>query len=303
MPFNLIWQIPARHYWETRWLRFLLSGLDIVEHDDTTGDGFNHVGRYGLVLPDSIVVDTGRFSLAPKTGIHRRMMAQRLAYYEAFARPGNKVALIHIGDETGQDLPIRAYAHFAAAVRNYAYPQFDALDHVMTVPLGFGSMSGRDTASEPRNIAWAFMGTIWPRGPRARMLKALLDVPGGYIHTTPRFGQAMLSAGAYGGILRRTLFCPAPPGDRTWDSFRLYEGLEMGCLPIVEHGQGYYRRLLGEHPMIEVADWNEAVPVIRNLLANPAQAEERRQACEIWWQEWKARLVRDVAALMQGRLA
>ena len=147
------------------------------------------------------------------------------------------------------------------------------------------------------------MGTIWPRGPRARMLKALLDLPGGYIHTTPHFGQAMLSAGAYGSILKRTLFCPAPPGDRTWDSFRLYEGLEMGCLPIVEHGQGYYRRLLGEHPMIEVADWDEAVPVVRELLANPTRAEERRQACAAWWQATKTRLARDVAALIRSRLA
>ena len=152
MPFNLIWQIPARHYWEHRWLRFLLSELDIVEHDDTTGDGFNHVGRYGLTLPNAIVVDTGRFSQAPGTGAHQRMMAGRLAYYEAFRRQGHKIALVHLGDEMGQDLPIQAYANFAAVLRNYAYPQFDALAHVMTVPLGFASMSGDSAQPVRRDI-------------------------------------------------------------------------------------------------------------------------------------------------------
>jgi hypothetical protein len=302
MPFNLIWQIPARHYWEHRWLRFLLSGLDIVEHDDTTGDGFNHVGRYGLVLPDAIVVDTGRYALDPGADRHRQLLDRRLAYFDSFRRKDYKVGLIHISDEIGEDLPIQAYDNFALVLRNYAYPQFDALAQVRILPLGCSIMSGTIPDQGQRNIAWAFMGTVWPGGPRARMLQALLDVPGGFIHTTPQFGLGTLSPPVYGGILRRTLFCPAPRGDRTWDSFRLYEGLEMGCVPMVERAEGYFRRLLGEHPMIEIDDWSEAARLARALLEDRPTLDARRQACGDWWQATKARLAREVAALVRERL-
>ncbi|MBM3598106.1 MAG: exostosin family protein [Alphaproteobacteria bacterium] len=301
MAVNLIWQAPGRHYWEYHWLRFLLGDVDLVEHQDTTGDGFTHHGRYKLILPDAIVIDTGRFSLSNDRRKYNELLEQRLAYFHEFTRQGCRVGLIHISDETGNDLPVEAYASFRFVLRNYLYPQFDALRHVRTIPLGY-SGDGSAPAAGARNVSWSFMGTVWPGGPRTRMLQAMLEIPGGFIHTTPHFAQGMVPAPAYRSMLRRSLLCPAPRGDRTWDSFRLYEGLEAGCLPLVERADGYYRRLLGEHGLIEVGDWAEAARIARDLLADRTTLEARRNACSDWWQSYKGRLVREIGELVRVHL-
>lgn len=39
--------------------------------------------------------------------------------------------------------------------------------------------------------------------------------------------------------------------------------------------------------MIRVSDWSEAPDAIAELQADPGALEQRRLACETWWQEHK----------------
>ncbi|MBM3571857.1 MAG: hypothetical protein FJX52_05770 [Alphaproteobacteria bacterium] len=134
------------------------------------------------------------------------------------------------------------------------------------------------------------------------MLQAMQDVEGGFVHMTPHFARNIIPPARYRDTLSRTWLCPAPRGDRTWDTFRLYEGLEMGCLPIVERADGYYRRLLGDHALIEAKDWPDAARIARELLADRPKLEMRRRACEEWWHNFKINLAGDIAAFIRGRL-
>jgi len=58
----------------------------------------------------------------------------------------------------------------------------------------------------------------------------------------------------------------------------------------------------GDHPFLVCADWNEALQRMRALITDPAALEARRQACAQWWQEYRARLTRDVAQRLRDAL-
>jgi hypothetical protein len=77
------------------------------------------------------------------------------------------------------------------------------------------------------------------------------------------------------------------------DSFRVCEALEAGCIPIVERRPfyDYFRHLLGDHPMLTVADWGEAPGLIAALRKDKGALDRRRLACARWWQDYKSALV------------
>jgi len=77
----------------------------------------------------------------------------------------------------------------------------------------------------------------------------------------------------------------------TLDSFRIYEALEAGCIPIVERRPGfdYFAEIYGNHPFPSVLDWNEAVTLIAHLQTHGLVAGMQR-ACERWWADYKRTL-------------
>ena len=55
--------------------------------------------------------------------------------------------------------------------------------------------------------------------------------------------------------------------------------------------------------MITVADWSEAPAAIAELQADPDALEQRRLACETWWQEHKHATALRVQDAIRKRLA
>ena len=52
-------------------------------------------------------------------------------------------------------------------------------------------------------------------------------------------------------ILHDSVFCPAPTGYQSPETFRLYEALDSGCIPLVDGGQAYFENLFSGLPAIE----------------------------------------------------
>lgn len=78
------------------------------------------------------------------------------------------------------------------------------------------------------------------------------------------------------------------------DSFRLFEALETGCIPIVDAASGkedfpeFWEKIFGpDRPLLEVIDWKRAPSVASNALKN--YTEEVNKVFG-WWQHYKRNL-------------
>jgi len=89
-------------------------------------------------------------------------------------------------------------------------------------------------------------------------------------------------------ILTSTEFIPCPNGFVHPETYRLYEALECGCIPIVENAYKYYDRLFPNNPFIKIDRWIEAKPVIREW--GDDQIKQKREECRIWWSHYKNQL-------------
>lgn len=91
---------------------------------------------------------------------------------------------------------------------------------------------------------------------------------------------------------------PCPSGPALVDSFRLWEALEAGTLPIADarcegSKQGYWERAFGDPPFPILDDWSRLPEVAAALLADwPRQAN----VTQAWWQRWQRRFVRELEA-------
>jgi hypothetical protein len=292
-PLKLVWQIPLERCWEMDWLRSLLSPLHVGEIVD---------GRHQEFHDGSIIVDN-------------HLTASKRAYYFEMLKRGHRFALVHLSDERYID-DYGAYSLANVVIRNY-WCRLHAADlRVLTVPLGV--MNGfKVTARKPardRRYTWSFAGNI-EKSSRRAMIDTLSSIDGGRVHGSNSNGPWLLRGAAnptqplaiadYAQLMEDTIFAPCPSGWQNLDSFRVCEALEAGCIPIVERrpSYDYFRHLFGDHPMIAVSAWNEAPAAIAQLRADPNALEQRRLACETWWQEHRRATALSVKNAIRTRLA
>ena len=89
-------------------------------------------------------------------------------------------------------------------------------------------------------------------------------------------------------VLSSTEFIPCPNGFFHPETYRLYEALECGCIPIVENAYHYYDRLFPDNPFIKVSKWLDAKLIINEWGDN--KIKMKQQECKIWWNIYKTKL-------------
>ena len=298
--FHLIWQVDSVHgrQWEVDWIRQVVADLEPQEVHD---------GDHKVFLDGAIIVDN---TLCP----------QKNQYYFEMLQRGHRFALIHLSDEQYQD-DWSAYKYANCVIRNYWSPLIADRRNVLALPLGCknGFVVRGHKPSADRAHTWSFIGAI-NRSSRPAMISAMRTVPGGFEHTTG-FGNTnadaldrsivikpWMSIDEYAAMLENSIFSPCPIGMQNLDSFRVYESLEAGCIPIVERRphHDYFAHLLGDHPMLTVDNWEQAPLIIAALTRNPVALETVRKQCEEWWKNYriaiKLRVKNHVADHFKGRL-
>lgn len=149
-----------------------------------------------------------------------------------------------------------------------------------------------------RHLNWFFSGQV-THSRREECVQQLRLLTGGILNETKGFAQG-LPAADYFNLMSQSKIVPCPSGPCSVDSFRLYEALECGCVPIVDNctpgrdDTGIWQKLFGQSfPMPQVNDWT-MLPTIMNeeLHAWPANAEKY----SAWWKEVKLNLVKNMEA-------
>jgi len=108
------------------------------------------------------------------------------------------------------------------------------------------------------------------------------------LHKTNRFNEKIIEVNKMSQILSSTEFIPCPNGFVHPETYRLYEALECGCIPIVENAYKYYDRLFPNNPFLKIDKWIEIKPVIKEW--KDEQIKKKSKECEMWWLRCKKQL-------------
>ena len=269
-PVSLFWHVsPA--LWEGDWLRMILQGTYAEEAVD-----FDRKA----VSRRMIVVDN---QLGP----------EKETYYRNAFENGCRICLIHLSDESFRD-DLSSYRWCELVYRNYWSPLIAGFHNVRAFPLGYKigfSTSDAPVPSTERPLVWSFAGDP-NKTTRREMLASMSNYAPGEIHLTSGFHAAdNLSVKQYQALLKKSIFAPCPQGNVNLDSYRVYEALECGCIPIVEKRRGfdYFTHLLGRHPIPVVEDWS-AAPGVANAILEQDGGLLAQRFCQDWWSRKKSTL-------------
>jgi len=264
--YTLIWQLPRAA--ERAWITEIFRDCVREERDDS----------HSLVIDNSIVIDA-RIHRAPKD------------YYRRFAGKRN-VFLFHLGDEW-YDPHYENYSNFNGVFRNYLSSAFNP-SFVMGLPLGY--YKSRPQASvisdaTARKYVWCFLGQL-NKASRPEMARALSSIGPNLVHATDKPQSPRFTVESYHQALFDSVFVPCPMGNVNLESFRVYESLECGAIPILENRTtlDYFQRMLGDHPLPTFRSWNAAAQYVRGLVADSALLLAKQEECVTWWRQYKVGL-------------
>jgi len=211
---------------------------------------------------------------------------KKIKLYEKLKLICSKILLFHLGDETGSYDLSQVYDKCTYIFRTFCSNKYFKNEKVKCIPLGYKS-GIVNTKKSVRNYKWAFTGTPH-KSSRHDLLFQLSNIKPFFCHKTEKFNKKIILVDEMSDVLSSTEFVPCPNGFFHPDTYRLYEALECGCIPIVEDTYKYYDRLYPSNPFIKVGKWIDAKTIIKNWKFD--QIKEKQEECNTWWNSYKTDL-------------
>jgi len=217
---------------------------------------------------------------------------------------GNKVILYHMGDENGV-VDISGYANFDLVIRNYFFSKMfeSSSDRISWAPLGFKTGVGPRSPEKikgavDRQILASFLGLLNNvnsyNNERAIFSESVAQCGENlFLMSSDSFGGGA-NPGMYSAVMEDSIFSPCPAGNSP-ETIRLYDGLELGCIPITlrhefllsPHALGS----LGEPPFIYINSWLEMGEILNHLReklkVSPNEIMAQQSQCIEWWGKYK----------------
>jgi hypothetical protein len=258
-----------------------------------------------LLGNEPVSVEDTDLSLRERTIIYIDNGALAMSRINRLLENNNRLILIHMGDETGKHFDQSIYSRCTAVCRNYFFQFiFDDMiagDRVFWFPNGYRNGVGpRDAslirrASQRRRLAM-FSGWLDNNAAagneracfRAAVQKAYDLIA---VHETEGFASGFAPP-LYASLMENSIFAPCPGGNN-YETIRLYDSLEVGCIPIVtQHEYLQDRRVFTVSPPFPVINsWDELPDLIADLNAvresRPDVIDELQLACIAWWAQEK----------------
>lgn len=111
-----------------------------------------------------------------------------------------------------------------------------------------------------------------------------------WLNETAGFTQGLGRADYY-QLLVDTEIVPAPSGPVTLDSFRAFEALEAGAVPVLDlvcpvpcDGELYWNSILGYHPLLTVRNWHELPELVDQIGGRLSDHVALSNQTFSWWQ-------------------
>jgi hypothetical protein len=203
--------------------------------------------------------------------------------------------LLHLSDEfANDDISIYSECVFSKVIRNYWRPGLPSTS--IQLPLGYTNGRSNYAYQSPptftdRPHLWSFAGSMNRPGRQEAITQ--LQKTGDF----QCFGKETWESPypqdgpAYIDCLRKTKFVPCFAGSSALESYRLYEALEHGAIPIyVPTKYDEYNEMYGQTPLLGFPSWEKAAQTLPLLAQKPEIMEKHRMACQKWWEEKKKAL-------------
>jgi hypothetical protein len=271
---------------EREWLEYLLSDYEL-----------QHVVPAGYPVPltdrSIYVVSTNVMSLSD---LPRRLQGLRPRTASAAG-----IGLIHLSDEWyAQDYGY--YSSFDFVLRNHFSRKLER-PGILQFPLGLPRVAPPQTIvpQTSRRYVWSFCGNRVAS--RFEMLSVFSRIGPAYV--LPQAER--IPRHEFQQVLTQSKFVPCPMGNVMLETWRAYEALEAGCIPLLERRptMDYYGNLLGNHPIPTFSSWRDARRFVRRQLDAPAELDRRQAELLEWWrgakQAWRQRVGGFVLDGMLGR--
>lgn len=282
---RLVWML-SEGVAEREWVEHLLGDFE-VEHVVPE--------RYPIPLTDRTIyiVSTNLIRLSA--------LPDRLPGLQPRTGPARGIGLIHLSDEWyGQDYGY--YSGFDFVLRNHFSKRL-ARPGIFQFPLGLPRVTAEPGAIVPqtaRRYTWSFCGNRIAS--RFEMLSVFDGLSPAYV--LPQ-GQR-IPRHEFQDVLQQSKFVPCPMGNVMLETWRTYEALEAGCIPLLERRAtlDYYRNLLGDHPIPTFSSWKEARRFVCQQLKAPADLDRRQGELLQWWdgtkKSWRERTAKFVRDGLRG---
>jgi hypothetical protein len=190
------------------------------------------------------------------------------------------------------------------SIRNYVHPMYFSHLKVTTIGLGykrdFKKYLTHKSAEERYNM-WVFAGT--PHGDRRKMLDVFESIKPNQTHECSGFCSAnALTTRSYSEMMNDAVFALCPPGQDSMDSFRVYEALEAGCIPVVlartskmpiypSYWHAVFQSAnINSTPFIILDTWEQCLDKIDKVICSKNYNELQKECRNFWLSvktQWK----------------
>lgn len=158
------------------------------------------------------------------------------------------------------------------------------------IGFGYPNHMDRTMISANKTHDWGFAGQV-NTSSRRECVEVLRTMKNGVLVPTKGFNQG-LEYNEYMQMLGDAKYIPCPSAIATPDSFRIYEALEMDCVPVLDAMTSeYFERVWGESYLLGVSRWVD----FKNFIeSNIGDFTENQILCRNWWSERKSKIVQDL---------
>ena len=194
--------------------------------------------------------------------------------------------LFHINDEhlDKRSAPIYSYCDYVW--RTCCSPKYFTNNKVKCIPPGYkNGFKQKFDLNKKRDYKWCFFGTQH-KSSRHDMNFQLEKIEPNFVNRIDKFADKKKSANVeeMEKVYFNTDFAPCPAGFFHPESYRIYEALQCGTIPIVESVYNYFDNIYPKNPFIKINKWKEAKEIIDNW--NDDQILNKRKECINWWNQY-----------------
>lgn len=228
-------------------------------------------------------------------------------YLTRYARFGIPFVAVMLSDEYLRDNR-QFFRHRMCRLtfRSHYDPKLSQDSRVFTIPLGWRDNMNIDsfvasTGFSNRPYDWSFVGDPY-KSDRQRALSQLSRIwpdACAFTHFFKGFNSPDgFSPISYAEVLLKSKFVLCPRGWVNLETFRVYEALEAGAIPITlsftrwqPERPSYWIRVFGEDPpFIHKTTWKEAILEAKRISQDSEEYNRLHNKCTSFWRRYKKKL-------------